>query len=81
VAATWSLTGVDELTYYVIGDGRKYPRVAKAALSVLPVPAGEATVERVFSLAGFFNASRRQFAATTLIKAVSVARDAKKNEE
>lgn len=81
VASTWSVSGVNEMAYYVTGDGRKYPRVAKAALSVLPVPAGEAAVERVFSLAGFFNASRRRFAPTTLVKVVSVARDSKKNEE
>lgn len=51
--------------YYNNGD---YPNASIVALRAFTVPAGEAQCERVFSFSGWFDSSRRCFAAQTLSK-------------
>lgn len=57
---------VDSIDFYVNGDGAKLSAARELALRVLVVPAGEASSERVFSAAGWFDAARRRFAPHTL---------------
>lgn len=59
-------TNVDSIDFYVNGDGSKLSAARDLALRVLIVPAGEASSERVFSAAGWFDAARRRFAPRTL---------------
>lgn len=76
VAAMWNLVDVDVFEYYSTA-GKTWPTVAAAAITVLPIAAGEAAVERVFSLAGTFNAARRRFAPHTLVKVVTCSHSMK----
>jgi hypothetical protein len=57
---------VDSIDFYVNGDGAKLSAASELALRVLVVPAGEASSERVFSAAGWFDAARRRFVPRTL---------------
>jgi hypothetical protein len=57
---------IDSIGFYVNGEGSKLSVARELALRVLVVPAGEASSERVFSAAGWFDAARRRFAPRTL---------------
>ena len=56
----------DPIAWYLTGPGAAFPTARAVALAVLTVPAGEASSERVFSAAGWFDSARRKFAPRTL---------------
>lgn len=71
LARTWAVPNVrvDPVEFYLRDEIQKeFPTASHVALSVFVVPAGEAQCERVFSISGFFNNSRRRFAPQTLSK-------------
>lgn len=71
LARTWRVptVRVDPVEFYLRDEIQKsFPTATHVALSVFVVPAGEAQCERVFSISGFFNNSRRRFAPQTLAK-------------
>ena len=57
---------IDPIAFYTSGAGKKYGPIAQVALDMFTVSAGEAPCERMFSIAGYFDAARRQFAPRTL---------------
>ena len=59
-------THVDPVRFYTGDIAGTWPVVAEFALNMFTISAGEASCERMFSAAGYFDASRRDFAPKTL---------------
>ena len=57
---------IDPIAFYVTGDASKLTAARSLALHLFTIPAGEASSERVFSAAGWFDSARRRFAPKTL---------------
>lgn len=59
---------IDPIKFYTVGTGAKFPAFVPLALEMFTIAAGEAACERMFSAAGYFDAPRRDWKASTLAK-------------